>query len=243
MNTSDIIGAIAGSIALITAIIGLLTEISKRRRKHEEIVKSIKRKYLSEPIEILSRTKNRIRIDSDFLLWEKCTIVLWVYVQPQGEGLRNSPDHRYLIAHNTGEIKVEGEKWPRYFNQFALRHASTRGKWELKFSNAKAPPEYYPNGLIIGDGLLEGWHQFVISWNHDKPKIMLFIDGGKSGQDLSTSYLPYWPKEIDQNITIGAWTNDYSGHYCETRLAHIWIVDEFLEEDNIVIKEHLKLKP
>ena len=41
------------------------------------------RAFLEEPLLISASKKNRLKIDSDFLLWEQCTLMMWVLVPPK----------------------------------------------------------------------------------------------------------------------------------------------------------------
>ena len=225
-----IVSAIIGAAgAIVAATIGLI-KINKF-----DLIKSKTNHPIDEPVLITAEDKNRIRIESDFLLWKKCTILIWVYVPPKGEGLRNSPSNKYIFGHITG---TADEKNYLYYNQFCLRHSSSRDRWEVQFSNAKS--EYPDKYLIIGDGLNTGWHQFVITW--DSQKISLMIDAGKGGSDLSNSYLEYWPSKAGHNVTVGGWAIDWDGHYCETRLAHLWISQSYSDSSSKIVKAHYDLR-
>jgi len=242
METSIIVAIIAATATVTASLIGVVGGIISHRKKDgENVLIGFKgRRYLQEPLEISAQAKNRLKIESDFLLWAQCTILLWVYVPPKGKGLRNSPSNKYLLAHHTGE--ANRENWT-YYNQFVLRHTSVRERWEVQFSNGKKPPQYPDEYLTIGDGLEVGWHQFMIAWDNEKPKLTFTIDGGKGGNDLSTSYRPFWVEELDEKVTVGAWVTDWEGHYCETKLFQLLILDNFLDVTDSIVKEHLKLKP
>lgn len=237
-----IVAIIAGTATVTAALIGLIGVIISRRSKGGDgrVVIGFKGdRYLQEPSEILAEKKNRLKIESNFLHWPQCTILLWVYVPPKGQGLRNSPTNRYIIAHQTGEASNQKD---RFYNQFVLRHSSKRERWEVQVSNGKA--EYPNSSLGIGDGLEVGWHQFMIAWDNEKPKLTFAIDKGKGGTELWTSYRSFWPDTLGEKATVGAWTSDYwAGHYCETKLYQLWILDSFLEPTDSIVNEHFKLKP
>lgn len=195
------------------------------------------RKPLQEVLAISSKNSNRLRIASDFLFWEKCTIVMWVDVPPKGTALRNAPNNRYLLAHNTG---VASTGTDHYNNQFCLRY-SLHGTWEIACSNGKA--DYLPRPISIADGLEPGWHHFLIAWDRRNPQLVMHIDGSRGGSAISTSCFDYWPENRSDEVSVGAWTSEWAGHYCETRLAEIWITDDMLSSTDLAIKEHQKRKP
>jgi hypothetical protein len=136
---------------------------------------------------------NPLKISAEFLLWSECTVMLWVQVSPKGQGLRDSPHNRYLLAHHTGQGEVKlGET---YKNQFVLRHSSMRHRWEFLTSNGSAR---YGNSLVAKDGLEPGWHHFLISWDRTRPRTVLLIDGGSGGSDVSNAPFERWPEQIDR---------------------------------------------
>lgn len=193
--------------------------------------------YFDEPLLISSDQKNMCKIYSDFILWEKCTFMLWILVPPKGEGLRNAPSNRYILSHYTSQASEEDQT---YYNQFCFRYTLS-DKWQVTFSNNKV--EYPSKTPQVLDGLTPGWHHFLVAWDRAVPKIILQIDGGKHGRDISTSSFTSWPEKLADSATIGAWVTNWAGHYCETKLFSLKIFDEFFESTDSVVKEHLKLKP
>jgi len=197
----------------------------------------IKRSYLDEPLLISFAKKNRLKIPSDFLYWQQCTIMMWVLVPPRGQGLRDSPSNRYLLAHHTGKTNSENHT---YFNHFSLEHSAGR-VWRVRFSNDKAE---YPNPpLLIQDGLDPGWHQFLIAWDRSEPKIVFLIDAGRSGNDYLTSFSKNWPERLADNLTVGTWVIDMECHNSEAKLFKLSIFDRFLESTDSAVKTHFLLRP
>ena len=194
--------------------------------------------FIKEPMLISSDKKNRFKIEPDFLLWEQCTLMLWVLVPPKGQGLRDSPSNRYILAHYTGTS--DGKK-QTYINQFALRHTKSRNHWNISISNNKA--QYISKRISIQDGLEPGWHHFFIAWDRSEPKLLFAIDGGKSGNDISKNCFAYWPERTAEKMSVGAWPNDWEGHYCETKIYQLLIYDRYLDINSEPSKEHLKHKP
>lgn len=230
-----IVGAIIGAVgAIVAAGVGLI-QLNKAKRTFD-LSKHEGRHKLDEPVLITAKNQNRCRVESDFLLWSQCTILIWVYVPPKGEGLRNSPSNKYIFGHITG---TADEQNYLYYNQFCLRHSSPRGRWEVQFSNEKA--KYPDKYLVIGDGLATGWHQFVITWDSHAEKIAFMIDAGKNGSDLSNSYIDYWPSKVGYNVTVGGWAIDWDGHFCETQLGHLWIAKKYSEATSEIVKAHYDL--
>lgn len=190
---------------------------------------------------ITAKAANAFEIESDFLRWSQCTIMLWLFVPPKGRRLRDSPHNCYILAHNTGKVDEE-----IYFNQFGFRHCSGRGRmgrWEIQFSNNQA--EYPERYLTATDGLKRGWHHFLIAWDDEvRRKLTLVIDLGKGGGSVSKSYLPYWPEKLAETVCVGAWDpGDWEGYYCETRLFQLWILDHYLELTDKLVTKHFALKP
>lgn len=163
--------------------------------------------------------------------------MLWVLVPPKGEGLRNSPNNRYLLAHHTGKNQEKLKE--TYNNQFVLRHSSNHNRWEFLTSNGAAE---YGNSLVAKDGLEPGWHHFLISWARTRPKIALLIDGGSGGSDVSNAAFGHWPVRVDR-LFVGTWPNEWHGHFCDTKLLHLRIFDRFLVVNDLEVQEQLRLKP
>lgn len=195
-----------------------------------------KRTYFPEPRLISSDKKNQRKIDSQFLFWEKCTIMMWVLVPPEGEGLRDSPDYRFLLGHHTGRI----EDRYAYYNQFSL-HRNSENAWEVTFSNNEG--EYTSSPLLIADRLDTGWHHFLVAWDRSShnSELVFAIDGGRRN-DISKS-TDCWPERLEDKVCVGAWMNDWHGNYCETKLYQLLIFDDFLEVTDSATKKHLKQKP
>jgi hypothetical protein len=232
-------------IVLIAFGLYLVTHEKPDRTNPIEATPSLKRlistKYhplFEEPYLITANSKNRSRIPSDFIHWDKCTIMLWVLVPPQGERLRNSPpEHsRYIIAHQTGKWNYERIEWT---NLFALRYA--QNKWQVAISNNQA--ERVSPTISIPDGLTPDWHHFLITWNRPKSELYFCIDGkpNRFAQSLSN-----WTTTLASEVTIGTWGADdeeYNNRYCETQLFNLVIVKEYLKPSDIPAMEHFNLKP
>jgi len=190
-------------------------------------------RYFDDSIWISNSNKNQQQIDSKFLTWDRCTILIWVYIPQVGINLRNAPDNRYLLSHHTGDAK-DGKN----YNAFHFRYSSMN-RWEVIYSNDKA--EYQENRLFIDDGLEHGWHQFIISWDRLKPEIVFLIDGGNKGLNRSVSFLPFWPQKRSDNVTVGAWVSAYPSSYCETKLASLWIYDGFFDSNDTTFCQHQEI--
>lgn len=216
-------------VLLRKGVIALREEASVQREEPKPVSRPTNERHLLEdPLWISSVRKNQQKINSDFLGWDQCTLMIWVLVPKRGNSLRNAPDNRYLLAHQTEGISD--------FNRFALLYSSSN-RWEVQFSNNKAES----NQLRIDDGLDQGWHHFLIAWDRTRPDLVFLIDGRVGGSDRSKSYLPCWPERLGDFITVGAWVSAYDTSYCETNLFGLWILDRFLEPTDPIVKEHLDL--
>jgi len=225
----SIVGAIVTCIGILPFLPGQVRSIRKYKCKEMTT-----RSYFSEPIFISATRNNQRRIDSDFILWEQCTLMIWVLVPPKDEGLRDAPTNRYILAHHTGRAE-KGKHM--YYNQFCLRY-SRHNKWQVTFSSNEA--EYPSSSPAVKDGLTRGWHHFLISWERSRPKLVLLIDGGISGSDIITSSFSSWPERTADKAIAGAWP---SGHYCETKLFNLVIVNRYLEPTDDIVTEHLQNTP
>lgn len=193
------------------------------------------RQYFDDSIWISSSRKNKQLVASDFILWDECTLMVWVYMPPRGEGLRDSNHNRCLLAHTTGRTDT-GEN----YNGFTLRHNEYQ-QWKFSFSNNKA--KYGSKQLLVDDGLEHGWHHLLIRWNKLAPELSFLIDKGNCGNDRSSSFLSYWPEKNDENITVGAGTSGDASTYCETKLLSLWICNKFLSPDDEILITHFSREP
>lgn len=243
-----ILGGFAGqyvaSVVMLAAVligwqVWLTFEVVSLRRSRKPADQMTARpvfKHLDAPIEISASRENRQKIESSFLLWPECSIMMWVWVPPKGQGLRDSPSNRYLLAHHTGE----GEQKDSYRNQFALRHSSARSRWELQTSNGKAE---YGRSLAVKDGLEPGWHHFAMSWDRSARKQLMLVDGGDAGNDLLLNGFGHWPEQVADAVVVGGWVSGWHGHYCQTRICELLIFDRFLAQGDDAIRNHMRSKP
>jgi hypothetical protein len=194
---------------------------------------------------------NPYRIQSDFLHWPECTLLVWVSVPENGEGLRNAPGWRYLLAHNTGqEPRTEGEQTWRFYNLFAIRYSSCHGRWVLVYSNSRAKQGF----LAIDDSLSAGWHQFSVAWN--RSRLVFRIVPREPGHEVSRlyerqcneMYLKHWPEVVSRQMFLGAWMPanadevPYKTSYCNTRLFQLWLFPRSLEPTHRLVTEHYELQ-
>lgn len=193
-------------------------------------------KYLDEPLKITVTQRNRRRISSDFLLWERCTLVLWVFVSPRGEGLRrDGATSRYLLAHYTSALPTKS-----YTDFFCLRY-SEKKTWEIRSADGKGSPP--TKRIELTDGLPTGWHHFMIAWDKQEQILAFQINGSKGPNTLPKDAIQFLPEKAAQEVTVGGWVGDNEDSYCETSLFGLWMVDEYLESTHPAVKEHLSHKP
>ena len=181
---------------------------------------------------ISSERKNQLKINANFLGWEECTILIHVLVSKEKSGIRYAPKNKYILGHRT----VPDEK---EINRFGIRYSQS-SKWQLIISNNKGTTKYItvPDGL----GQNEEWRQFMVAWNRNIPELNFYIDRGRRGSESSTSFINNWPQKISDNVSVGAWPSAYADSFVETKLAHLWICNKFLAQDNPLVIEHYQLK-
>jgi hypothetical protein len=218
-------GTVRGDTERVKAIDGITSRISSQEPKIDQ--------YLERSSWISSTRRNELRIGSDFLLWDQCTLMLWVLVPPLGAGLRDAPHYRYLVAHHTGDAEDL-----QNYNAFALRYTPDH-HWEVVFSNNKA--QYAAEALRIDDRLEPGWHHFLITWDRLKPELLFLIDRGRRGGNRSEIFLAYWPERLSENAVLGAWMPAYEESYCDTKLWHVWICDRYVRPTDPIAEGHFRL--
>lgn len=190
----------------------------------------------AKPFKFLAEKKNRYPIPSEFILWEKCTILLWVYISPRGQGIRAGDGNKYLIGHMTDVVNKE-QGWP-FYNRFSL--GILKGDtWSVIISSNKSQEKH----VNISDGLDPGWHQFYVSWNRSKPILDFAIDLGQSGRNFSIDIANYWPERVAENVILGSWVSEWKGHYSETEVYKVEIYAQYLELEDDVTRMHFKSKP
>ncbi len=235
---------VASLVMLTSVVVGWLLWLTvevvslrdPRKKEPQTDVTSAVFSELDEPLSISADRQNRKKIDGGFLLWPECTLSLWVSVPPKGEGLRSSPSNRYLLSHHTGG----GDKKDTYRNQFALRHASSRDRWEVQTSNSEAE---YGRQLIVKDGLNPGWHHFVVAWDRSAERQSFFVDRGTAGNDIVRGDFKRWPQQVDDTVVVGGWVSGWHGHYCQTEIAHLSVFDRYLAAGSPEIRAEISRKP
>jgi hypothetical protein len=237
---------VASQLMLVCAVIYVIAYLAFKVWQLSKENKSLKaalarkttsidvRKFFDGSISISSTRKNKQLIAADFIHWDECTMMVWVYVPPRGEGLRDLIS-RCLFSHTTGHT----ESWAN-FNAFILRH-SEHNNWHFSFSNGKA--KYPQTRVLIDDSLEPGWHHFLLQWNKLLPELKLLIDKGGNGNARSTTYLSYWPEKNAENLTVGSWETGQLDSYCETKLLSLWICNKYLSIDDELVSAHYSLAP
>ena len=111
-----------------------------------------------------------------------------------------------------------------------------RNKWEVDFSNADGERLPEIQWLSLEDGLEEGWHQFMVSWDRRKPEIIFVIDGNR--RTTSSRFLNFWPVSFADSVTVGAWPTGYPESFVETKLSNLWVCNQALDENHQIVLEH-----
>jgi hypothetical protein len=204
------------------------------------------KKHLETPTLITNASKNALKINSDFLTFEKCSVLIHVLIPEKGKTKPLPFLTKFLIGHPGTSIETGRDEYGYVtsdtFDLFIVRQNSNG--WQLTMSNHEGR-WLYPF-LNIPDRTKPGWHQFAIVWDRTKPLLTFYIHG-KNGGSVSTSNLQFWPSQLGKTVSIGATFNPqedsfYDGTYIETELAHLWIVPDFLTTDHPTILNHRQLK-
>jgi hypothetical protein len=202
-------------------------------------------KYMEVPTLITKASRNALRISSDFLRLNKCSLLLHV-LMPKKEKTESPPYlTKFLIGHLGTSIETgrdeHGFDTTNSLDLFCIRYLTNR--WQLTMSNHNGR-WLYPF-LEIRDRARPGWHQFILAWDKTKP-LLIFIIHGRDGESVSTSDLQFWPEQLDKTVSIGATYNTEGdtyndGTYIETQLAHLWIIPDFLNTDHPIVLKHRQL--
>lgn len=194
-------------------------DIMKNLKAETEIIRPF-----PEVRDINSIKKNSYKTSSEFIMWEQGTVMCWVYVNPEGEGIRDRQNNHYILGHIT-----KAESNSIYYNRFSIGclGKSNPKRWEVTLTNNKAEQSTLP----IQDKLVTGWHHFMCSWNRKKNEMNFLIDKGEKGNNFSQSMM-YWPEKAGDKLVIGAWASDHEGHYCNTKIAFPEIINKYLSHDS-----------
>jgi hypothetical protein len=165
-----------------------------------------------------SRPDSVPTLPSDILRQEVGGISINVYVQAfgSGSGLRRLVNNRYIIAHAVQTTPpysnvVAVARGPRRFSETEIREPV----WKLWLKNDVDESKL----LMVADSeqIQEGWHNFLLRWDHSKPVIELILDGHVLLADAA--YLEAWPTRFMADISFGAWPRRSPEHYAETCIA------------------------
>jgi hypothetical protein len=222
-------------VELLRFIVGIAVKAMQWIRKCPKL------RRFQDGLRITTSQKNHQSFPAAFLGWPQGTIMLWVLVSPEGQGLRDAPKHyRYLLAHQTNDPNQTRNR-----NLFTLRYCADR-QWQVRLRNDQGGNEF---ALDIPDGLQPGWHHFLIAWDHSKPEVVFRIDDGHHGENRSNRYYSHWPEKQSDNIVVGAWVpppdrpDPFPESYCNTMISKLWISDRFLSSEHFCVKLHRRLRP
>jgi hypothetical protein len=160
-------------------------------------------------------------LDATILECKKGGFDLCIYLHPFGQGIRRLVNNRHILAHATSPSSP-------YRNVFSL----VRGP--LAFSDGKKDKPTWKLWLASDDArgnswshsdaktTKDGWHHFLVRWNHDEPLIEVLLDGEAiiSVKD----YLEFWPKRVLTSMTVGCWQNPWREHYIDTWIANVRVL-------------------
>jgi hypothetical protein len=234
-------------VAIISGLSNIFTALIGRPRKAPNISQTLpdvddneSSNIIYPDITLISAGRtNAAEIQSDFVLWPECSIMLWMFVPPdnQPNSLRDKCNNRYLISHYTGIANNENQL---YFNQFSFRY-SERGTWDIQSSNDKGI--YSSKYLSIKDNIEPGWHHFLIAWNGEKLIMSIDRDKTKRGEVPMNDVSSCWPRNHSKTC-LGAWTRDQEiEYYCETKIFRICLVKRYLNVADKLIEKHYAIKP
>jgi hypothetical protein len=166
------------------------------------------------PVFVSSKHRDSVqKLSSDVLRQSVGGITINVYVSPFGSGIRRLVNNRYIIAHAVSALDpysnvVSLARGPRRFVGEDIKLPT----WKVWLVNEAGTSRL----LRVDDSeqLLDGWHNFVLRWNHAKPILELLVDGKVVLAE--PDYTEAWPTRFTTEISIGAWPKHWTEHYIET---------------------------
>jgi len=160
-------------------------------------------------------------LDATTLECKKGGFELCIYLHPFGQGIRKLFNNRHILAHATSPSSP-------YRNVFSLvrgpleftEEKKDQPTWKLWLASdgARGNSWSHADAKTIKDG----WHHFLVRWNHDQPLIEVLLDGKAiiSVKD----YLEFWPKRVLTSMTVGCWQNPWREHYIDTWITNVRVL-------------------
>lgn len=180
-----------------------------------------------------SKKDSAIVLDSSLLQNRAGTIMFWVFLNNENQGIRELINNRYLVSHATEAGGPYRQVFslslgPKSYNPVADR----LWKLWLKGENNTEKVWEIPDSLSLG----QGWSHITIRWDFDRyNKIEIILNGNV----IITGDSPhqYWPTEFSPHLYFGTWPSRNSIHYIETSLARIRMTKRW--ESDIDIQNEL----
>jgi predicted phosphodiesterase len=160
-------------------------------------------------------------LDATILECKKGGFELCIYLHPFGQGIRKLFNNRHLLAHATSPTSP-------YRNVFSLvrgplafdeenKDSPTWKLW-LASDSARGKSWNHADTKTIRDG----WHHFLVRWNHDKPLLEVLLDGKAIISEKD--YLDFWPKRVLTSMAVGCWQSPWREHYVDTYMARVGVL-------------------
>jgi hypothetical protein len=160
--------------------------------------------FEENPITI-DNLKKKVKIPSEFLTWNKFTILFWVKIT---EEFLNSRNNRYLFSYTTDPNSKKDR--PIYPNAFFLGILGGTLNWRFVVKGPDPSNEKVMR-FSSHEGL-KGWKLFSIRWETHTETIKLSIDGGRvyANKDiLPKASRPIYSKK--NFFHLGGWQDTWAG--------------------------------
>ncbi|MEK9501144.1 hypothetical protein WI372_09155 [Gemmatimonadota bacterium DH-20] len=172
---------------------------------------------------------------SSQVLWRPQGVVaLWVYVDSFGNGIRALENNRYLAAFSgNGGTRSELTNGQRaYVNVFSLSRGPRAdsppadARWRLWLASREGGNRMWHSPDTTA--LAPGWHHFAVTWDHDRPRLRLCIDGLAVVE--ADDYQEFWPSRTSETLLFGSWIAKRPIHFANAPIWRIRLESVFADD-------------
>ena len=170
---------------------------------------------------------NKIKTPSDFLKWDRFTIIFWVKIT---EDFFSSQNNRYLFSYTTDPTTRKNES--NYPNAFFL--GILGGKFDWRFIVKGSDPKNETKIMFSSHEGLKGWKMFSIRWYSPTRTLKICIDSGKVYNQSKTISNEFWPvSSPDYLFHLGGWDDKWLGGLSQLNFFNYRIFDNHFTDGEL----------
>lgn len=214
-------------------------------------------KYLNESLNSSIKTdlsdKTMIHVDSKIyfarpgfdntlsgnsLQQDKGIVSIWAHVTDIHNLITEKKRFLYILGYATNDGKeLNNPMMARYPNSWHIvRITPTKenptGFWKFGCNSIEKK-----SLEISSNKLLDGWHMFSVIWSRNDNYVIFLIDD----DIIDKKELSVWPTNFTKSIFVGTWPNKASGHFFNSEVGNLKIMNSGY--DKTLIKELYANKP